>query len=78
MDNNETPEQKPVVIRQGGNGLALVLAAVILGGSAIVVANIWSNTQKRMIEAPSKALQEVIESGKGAVREAKKAIEKQN
>ncbi|HJN35725.1 MAG: hypothetical protein AB8E74_05275 [Prochlorococcus sp.] len=75
MDTNESPEQKPVIIRQGGNGLALVLAAVILGGSGIVVANIWSNTQKTMIEAPSKALQNVIESGKGALKEAKGAID---
>ncbi len=75
MDTNESPEQKPVIIRQGGNGLALVLAAVILGGSGIVVANIWSNTQKTMIEAPSKALKNVIESGKGAVKEAKDAFD---
>ncbi len=75
MDTNESPEQKPVIIRQGGNGLALVLAAVILGGSGIVVANIWSNTQKTMTEAPSNALKNVIERGKGAVKEAKEAID---
>lgn len=76
MDNKEIQDQRPVIIKEGGgNGIAVILAAVILGGSAIIVANIWSNTQQKMIDAPSKAIQGVIEGGKGIVKEAQKAIQ---
>ena len=39
--------QAPVVIRQGGNGLGAIVAALIIAGAAIYSINVWSTTKKR-------------------------------
>ena len=67
---NESTTQQPVVIKQGGNGLGLVLAAVIVAGAAIYAVNIWSTTKKET--APGRNLEKGIERIKEA---AGKAIE---
>lgn len=63
-------EKQPIVIKQGGNGLGLVVAAVILAGAAIYAINVWSTTKKET--TPGRNLEKGIERIKEA---AGKAIE---
>ena len=65
----EDNQQQPVVIKQGGGtGIGLVLAALILGGALVYAVTIWSNTQKRMIEAPKEAIQKGGDTLKKAIQ----------
>jgi hypothetical protein len=65
----EDNQQQPVVIKQGGGtGIGLVLAALILGGALVYAVTIWSNTQKRMIEAPKEAIQKGVDTLKKAIQ----------
>ena len=45
-DQETTTTQQPVVIRQGGNDLGSVIAAVILADAAVYAINVWSTTTK--------------------------------
>lgn len=63
-----TNAQPPVVIKQGGNGLGLVLAALIVAGAVIYAVNVWSTTKKET--APGKNLQQGIERVKEGVGKA--------
>ena len=65
--------QHPVLIRQGGNGLGTVLAALIIAGAGIYAINIWSTTKKET--SPAKNIEQGIERIKDA---AGKAIESRN
>jgi len=68
---SENNQQQPVVIKQGGGtgiGIGLVLAALILGGALVYAVTIWSNTQKRMIEAPKEAIQKGVDTIKKAIQ----------
>ena len=67
---DQSNEKQPIVIKQGGNGLGLVLAAVILAGAAIYAINVWSTTKKET--TPGRNLEKGIERIKEA---AGKAIE---
>ena len=65
----EDNQQQPVVIKQGGGtGIGLVLAALILGGALVYAVTIWSNTQKRMMEAPKEAIQKGVDTLKKAIQ----------
>ena len=65
--------QQPVLIRQGGNGLGTVLAALIIAGAGIYAINVWSTTKKET--SPAKNIEQGIERIKDA---AGKAIESRN
>ena len=65
--------QQPVVIRQGGNGLGSVIAALILAAAAVYAINVWSTTKKDT--SPAKSIEQGIERIKDA---AGKAIESRN
>jgi len=67
---DQSTEKQPIVIKQGGNGLGLVVAAVILAGAAIYAINVWSTTKKET--TPGQNLEKGIERIKEA---AGKAIE---
>ena len=71
QETNNTPQ--PVVIRQGGNGLGTVIAAVILAAAAVYAINVWSTTKKET--SPAKNLEQGIERIKDA---AGKAMESRN
>ena len=58
----------PVVIRQGGNGLGIVVAALVIAGAAIYAINVWSTTKKET--APGKNLEQGIERMKDAAGKA--------
>ena len=62
------------MVKQGGNGigLVLVLAALIVAGAVVYAINVWSTTMKET--APGKNLQQGIERIKEGVG---KAIEQQ-
>jgi len=64
--------QQPVVIKQGGNGIGVVLAALIVAGAVVYAINVWSTTKKET--APGRNLQQGIERIKDGVG---KAIEQQ-
>ena len=68
-DGTSNPQQ-PVVIKQGVNGIGLVLAALIVAGAVVYAINVWSTTKKET--APGRNLQQGIERIKEA---AGKAIE---
>ena len=72
-DQETNTTQQPVVIRQGGQGLGTVIAAVILAGAAVYTINVWSTTKKET--SPAKNLEQGIERIKDA---AGKAIESRN
>ena len=61
-------QQAPVVIRQGGNGLGTILAALIIAGAAIYSINMWSTSKKET--APGKNLEQGIERLKEAAGQA--------
>ena len=69
-DQNSQQPQQPIVIKQGGNGIGLVLAALIVAGAVVYAINVWSTTKKET--APGRNLQQGIERIKDA---AGKAIE---
>ena len=72
-DQQTTTTQQPVLIRQGGNGLGTVLAALIIAGAGIYAINVWSTTKKET--SPAKNIEQGIERIKDA---AGKAIESRN
>ena len=72
-DQETNTTQQPVVIRQGGQGLGTVIAAVILAAAAVYAINVWSTTKKET--SPAKNLEQGIERIKDA---AGKAIESRN
>ena len=66
---DETSNQKePVVIKQGGNGIGLVLAALIVAGADVYAINVWSTTKKET--APGRNLQQGLERIKDAAGQA--------
>ena len=69
-DQETNSSQKPVVIRQGGNGLGAVIAAIIIAAAAVYSINVWSTTKKET--SPAKNIEQGIERLKDA---AGKAIE---
>ena len=69
-DQETNSSQKPVVIRQGGNGLGSVIAAIIIAAAAVYSINVWSTTKKET--SPAKNIEQGIERLKDA---AGKAIE---
>ena len=54
---SDQEQQRPVVIQQGGNGIGLVLAALIVGGAIVYAVNIWSNTQQQKLRVPAEVIQ---------------------
>ena len=62
-----------MLIRQGGNGLGTVLAALIIAGAGIYAINVWSKTKKETF--PAKNIEQGIERIKDV---AGKAIESPN
>ena len=60
--------QQPVVIKQGGNGIGVVLAALIVAGAVVYAINVWSTTKKET--APGRNLQQGIERIKDGVGKA--------
>ena len=65
MADESTNQQGPVVVKQGGNGISLVLAALIVAGAVIYAINVWSTTKKET--APGRNLQQGIERIKEGV-----------
>ena len=61
------------MIRQGGNGLGTVMAALILVAAAVYAVNVWSTTKKETY--PAKNIEQGIERIKDA---AGKSIESRN
>ena len=61
------------MIRQGGNGLGTVIAAIIVAAAAIYAVNVWSTTKKET--SPAKNIEQGIERIKAA---AGKAMESRN
>ncbi len=65
---SDQEQQRPVVIQEGGNGIGLVLAALIVGGAIVYAVNIWSNTQQQKLRVPAEAIQKGVESVKEAIK----------
>ena len=69
-DQETNSTEQPVVIRQGSNGLGIVIGAVIVAAAAVYAINVWSTTKKET--SPAKNIEQGIERIKDA---AGKAIE---
>ncbi len=65
---SDQEQQRPVVIQQGGNGIGLILAALIVGGAIVYAVNIWSITQQQKLRVPAEAIQKGVESMKEAIK----------
>jgi len=65
---SDQEQQRPVVIQQGGNGIGLVLAALIVGGAIVYAVNIWSTTQQQKLRVPAEAIQKGVETVKDAIK----------
>ena len=57
------------MIRQGGNGLGSVIAALILAAAAVYAINVWSTNKKET--SPAKSIERIKDA-------AGKAIESRN
>ena len=57
-----------MVIKQGGNGLGTIVAALIIAAAAIYAINVWSTTRKET--APGRNLEQGIERIKDAASKA--------
>ena len=68
MADESSNQQQPVVVKQGGNSIGLVLAALIVAGAVVYAINVWSTTKKET--APGKNLQQGIERIKEGVDKA--------
>ena len=68
MADETSNQQHPVVIKQGGNGIGLVLAALIVAGAVVYAINVWSTTKKET--APGRNLQLGLERIKDAAGQA--------
>lgn len=68
MVDESSNQQQPVVVKQGGNGIGLVLAALIVAGAVVYAINVWSTTKKET--APGKNLQQGVERIKEGVDKA--------
>ena len=66
--NSQQQDPAPVAIRQGGNGLGTIVAALIIAGAEIYAINVWSTTKKET--APGKNLEQGIERLKEAAGQA--------
>ncbi len=64
MADGTSNQKQPVVIKQGGNGIGLVLAALIVAGADVYAINVWSTTKKET--APGRNLQQGLERIKDA------------
>ena len=62
-DQQTTITQPPVVIRQGGNRLGSVIAALILAAAGVYAINVWSTTKKET--SPAKSIEQGIERIQG-------------
>ena len=68
---------QPVVIRQGGHGVALVVAALIVAGAVIYAVN--QVTQQRQEKAPMPLTSEQVQQGLERVKGlAEKALQQPN
>ena len=68
MADESSNQQQPVVVKQGGNGIGLVLAALIVAGAVVYAINVWSTTKKET--APGRTLQQGLERIKDAAGQA--------
>lgn len=68
-EHNSGQPQAPIVIKQGGNGLGLVIAALILVGGAVYVVNVWSSQQRKAAPQAEQLLQEGVNALKGSAQE---------
>ena len=57
-----------MLIKQGGNGLGTIVAALIIAAAAIYAINVWSTTRKET--APGRNLEQGIERIKDAASKA--------
>ena len=64
VSGQQPTTQQPVVIRQGGNGLGSVIAALILAAAAVYAVNVWSTIKKET--SPAKNIEQGIERIKDA------------
>ena len=65
---SDQEQQRPVVIQQGGNGVGIVIAALIVGGAIVYAVKIWSNMQQQRLKAPAEAIQKGVESVRDAIQ----------
>ena len=54
-----------MVIRQGGNGLGSVIAALILAAAAVYAINVWSTTKKET--SPDKNIEQIKDAAGKAI-----------
>ena len=68
-EHNSDQAQAPIVIKQGGNGLGVVLAAFILVGGAVYVVNVMTAQQRQAPASTEQLIQDGANALKGSAQE---------
>ena len=68
-EHNSDQAQAPIVIKQGGNGLGVVVAAMILVGGAVYVVNVVTAQQHQAPATTEQLIQDGPYALKGSAQE---------
>ena len=68
-EHNSDQAQAPIVIKQGGNGLGVVAAAMILVGGAVYVVNVVTAQQRQAPATTEQLIQDGPYALKGSAQE---------
>lgn len=68
-EHNSDQAQAPIVIKQGGNGLGVVIAAMILVGGAVYVVNVVTAQQRQAPATNEQLIQDGANALKGSAQE---------
>ena len=66
--------QAPIVIKQGGNGLGVVIAAMILVGGAVYVVNVMTAQQRQAPASAEQLIQDGANALKGSAQEGMNSL----
>mgnify|MGYP001162508695 CR=1 FL=1 len=73
-EHNSDQAQAPIVIKQGGNGLGVVLAAMILVGGAVYVVNVMTAQQRQAPASAEQLIQDGANALKGSAQEGMNSL----
>ena len=73
-EHNSDQAQAPIVIKQGGNGLGVVLAAMILVGGAVYVVNVMTAQQRQAPASAEQLIQDSANTLKGSAQEGMNSL----
>ena len=73
-NSDQVQAQAPIVIKQGGNGLGVVIAAMILVGGAVYVVNVMTAQQRQAPASAEQLIQDGANALKGSAQEGMNSL----